>query len=220
MPPSSLDVYTRMFCYAADSQKKPAWRYRRGPERSLRPQALRREGHRATTTKEICRLPQSPSPLCTVISAPRRLFEMTVLEPFTEFIDHWITSWREFSHRISVQDLAESLVNGLFTLVRRTAGCSGTHGARADPNNDLHGSASPSAPESARPPSVQEVGLEIADEHHLTHLDSPATITSCRQVSARRSSRLDGPRRPPPQPSQDGQGDDHDDHPRHHRASD
>jgi len=138
-------------------------------------------GYRATTTKEICLMAGIAEPtLYRHFGSKADLFEMTVLEPFTKFIDGWITSWREFSAESSVQDLAESLVSGLFTLVRQDRKLfQELMEARADPRNDLHGSAvsiSTRVREGLR--AVQEVGLEIADERHLAHLDPPATITS------------------------------------------
>jgi AcrR family transcriptional regulator len=138
-------------------------------------------GYRATTTKEICLLAGIAEPtLYRHFGSKAELFEMTVLEPFTEFVDGWITSWREFSAESSVQDLAESLVSGLFTLLRQDRKLfQELMEARADPKNDLHGSAvaiSTRIREGLR--AVQEVGLEIADERHLAHLDPPATITS------------------------------------------
>lgn len=138
-------------------------------------------GYRATTTKEICLLAGIAEPtLYRHFGSKAQLFEMTVLEPFTAFIDGWITSWHEFSAESSVQDLAESLVSGLFTLVRQDRRLfQELMEARTDPKNDLHQSAvaiSARIREGLR--AVQEVGLEIADERHLAHLDPPATITS------------------------------------------
>jgi AcrR family transcriptional regulator len=144
-------------------------------------QLFAENGYRATTTKEICLLAGIAEPtLYRNFGSKADLFEMTIVEPFTEFIDGWITSWRVFSANSSVQDLAESLVSGLFTLVREDRRLfQELMEARADPNNDLHGSAvviSTRIRKGLR--AVQDVGLEIADERHLTHLDPPATITS------------------------------------------
>jgi len=144
-------------------------------------QLFAEKGYRATTTKEICVLAGVAEPtLFRRFGSKAHLFEMTVLEPFTEFIDGWITSWREFSSESSVQDLAESLVSGLFTLVRQDRRLfQELMDARLDPKNDLHGSAvaiSMRIRQGIR--AVQDVGLEIADERHLTHLDPPATIAS------------------------------------------
>ena len=138
-------------------------------------------GYRATTTKEICLLARIAEPtLFRHFGSKAQLFEMTVLEPFTAFIDGWITSWREFSADSSVQDLAESLVSGLFTLVRRDRRLfQELMEARSDPRSDLHGSAvAISARVRQGLQAVQEIGLEIADERRLAHLDPPATITS------------------------------------------
>lgn len=138
-------------------------------------------GYRATTTKEISLLAGVAEPtLFRNFGSKVELFETTILEPFTQFIDGWIQSWREFSADTSVHDLAESLVSGLFTLVRQDRRLfQELMDARADPANDLHRSASAISTrirEGLR--AVQDVGLEIADERHLPHLDPPATIAS------------------------------------------
>jgi len=165
-----------------DSPSKPAWRDRaRGRTLAAAHQLFAENGYRATTTKQICLLAGIAEPtLFRHFGSKARLFEMTVLEPFTQFIDGWITSWRKFSADSSVQDLAEGLVSGLFTLVRQDRKLfQELLEARADPNNDLHESAvaiSARIREGIR--AVQEVGLEVADERHLTHLDPPATITA------------------------------------------
>ncbi len=138
-------------------------------------------GYRATTTKEICLSAGIAEPtLYRHFGSKAHLFEMTVLEPFTAFIDGWITSWREFSAESSVQGLAESLVSGLFMLVRQDRRLfQELMEARSDPKNDLHESAvAISARIRQGLQAVQEVGLEIADERHLAHLDPPATITA------------------------------------------
>ena len=140
-----------------------------------------KNGYRATTTKEICLRAGIAEPtLFRNFGSKAELFETVILEPFTRFIDGWITSWQEFSADASVQDLAESLVGGLFKLVRRDRRL--FHElieARANPNNDLNRSAvaiSTRIRDGLR--AVQDVGLEIADERQLRHLDPPATIAS------------------------------------------
>lgn len=138
-------------------------------------------GYRATTTKEIClRAGVAEPTLFRNFGSKAELFETTILEPFGAFIDSWITSWHEFSADTSVQDMAQSLVEGLFKLVRQDRRLfQELMEARADPNNDLHRSAvaiSTRIREGLR--AVQDVGLEIADERHLEHLDPPATIAS------------------------------------------
>jgi AcrR family transcriptional regulator len=165
-----------------DSRTKPGWRDRaRARTLAAAHKLFAENGYRATTTKEICLLAGIAEPtLYRHFGSKAHLFEVTVLEPFTEFIDGWITSWREFSAESSVQDLAESLVSGLFTLVRQDRRLfQELMEARTDPRSDLHASAvaiSTRIRQGLR--AVQEVGLEIADERHLRHLDPPATITS------------------------------------------
>lgn len=165
-----------------DSSTSPAWRDgTRGRTLAVAHRLFAENGYRATTTKEICLSAGIAEPtLFRQFGSKARLFELTVLEPFTEFIDGWIASWREFSAESSVQDLTEGLIGGLFTLVRQDRRLfQELMDARADPNSDLYPSAvaiSARIREAIR--AVQEVGLEVADEHHLTHLDPPATITA------------------------------------------
>jgi hypothetical protein len=79
------------------------------------------------------------------------------------------TSWQEFSTDASVQDLAESLVGGLVSLVRQDRRLfQELMEARANPNNDLNRSAvaiSTRIRDGFR--AVQDVGLEIAYQRQL-----------------------------------------------------
>lgn len=165
-----------------DSRTKPSTRDGvRARTLAAAHQLFAENGYRATTTKEICLLAGIAEPtLFRRFGSKAQLFEMTILEPFTEFIEGWITSWREFSAESSVQDLAESLVSGLFTLVRQDRRLfQELIEARTDPKSDLHGSAVAISTRIRQGlQAVQDVGLEIADERHLRHLDPPATITS------------------------------------------
>ena len=140
-----------------------------------------KNGYRATTTKEIClRACVAEPTLFRNFGSKAELFEAAILEPFIQFIDGWIKSWYEFSADASVQDLAESLVGGLFKLVRQDRRLfQELMEARADPNNDLNRSAvaiSTRMRDGLR--AVHDVGLEIADARHLRHLDPPATIAA------------------------------------------
>jgi AcrR family transcriptional regulator len=138
-------------------------------------------GYRATTTKEIClRAGVSEPTLFRNFGSKADLFETTILEPFTQFIDGWIASWRDYSADMSVEVMAGNLVSGLFKLIRQERRLfQELIQARADPNNDLHPSAvaiSARIREGIR--AVQDVGLEIADERQLAHLDPPSTISA------------------------------------------
>jgi AcrR family transcriptional regulator len=144
-------------------------------------QLFTENGYRSTTTKEISLLAGVAEPtLFRNFGSKAELFETTILEPFTEFIDGWIASWRQLSADTSVQDLAEGLVSGLFKLVRQDRRLfQELMEARADANNDLNKSAaaiSTRIREGIR--AIQDIGLEVADERHLAHLDPPATIAS------------------------------------------
>lgn len=138
-------------------------------------------GYRATTTKEIClRAGVAETTLFRNFGSKAGLFEATALESFSHFIEGWIASWRQFSSETTVQDMAQRLVEGLFTLVRSDQLMfRELIEARADPGSDLHASAvavSTRIREGLR--AVQDVGLEIAQDRGLTHLDPPATIMS------------------------------------------
>jgi AcrR family transcriptional regulator len=138
-------------------------------------------GYKATTTKEIAlRAGVAEPTLFRLFGSKSDLFEAAVLEPFSEFIDGWIRSWHEFNTKTSVEQLAESLVDGLFTLVQQDRRLfQELMEARADPENPLHTSAlsiSSRLREGLR--AVHDVGLEIATDHHLDRLDPPATIAS------------------------------------------
>lgn len=139
------------------------------------------DGYKSTTTKEIALLAGVAEPtVFRHFGSKSDLFEAAILEPFSEFIDGWIRSWHEFSTDSSVEQLAESLVDGLFTLVQQDRRLfQELMEARADPSNGLHQSAlsvSLRLREGLR--AVHDVGLEIATDHHLDRLDPPATIAS------------------------------------------
>jgi AcrR family transcriptional regulator len=138
-------------------------------------------GYRPTTTKAISLLAGVAEPtLFRLFGSKSDLFEAAIIEPFSEFIDGWIRSWHEFSTDSSVEQLAESLVDGLFKLVQQDRRLfQELMEARADPSNTLHQSAlsiSTRLREGLR--AVHDVGLEIASDHHLDRLDPPATIAS------------------------------------------
>lgn len=86
----------------------------------------------------------------------------------------------EFSTDSTVEQLTESLVEGLFTLVQQDRRLfQELMEARADPGSTLHQSAlsiSLRLREGLR--GVHDAGLEIASDHHLDRLDPPATIAS------------------------------------------
>jgi AcrR family transcriptional regulator len=138
-------------------------------------------GYKATTTKEIAALAGVAEPtLFRHFGSKSDLFESAIIEPFSEFIDGWIRSWHEFSTDSSVEQLAEDLVDGLFKLVQQDRRLfQELMEARADPANTLHQSAlsmSTRLRDGLR--AVHDVGLEIATDHHLEHLDPPATMAS------------------------------------------
>jgi AcrR family transcriptional regulator len=144
-------------------------------------QLFTQQGYRGTTTKEIClRAGVAEPTLFRHFGTKADLFETTILEPFNQFIEGWVASWRRESANTSVQDMAENLVEGLFRLIRQDLRLfQELIEARADASSDLHGSAvavSARIREGLR--AVHDAGLEIADDRHLVHLDAPANIAA------------------------------------------
>jgi AcrR family transcriptional regulator len=138
-------------------------------------------GYRATTTKEIAARAGVAEPtLFRNFGSKASLFEAAFVEPLNIFIDGWVQSWHDFPETSSVHALAESLVDGLYTLVLRHRKLfQELLEARSDPTNDLHDSAvtiSTRLRQGLR--AVQDVGLDIASQRDLQHLDPPATISS------------------------------------------
>jgi AcrR family transcriptional regulator len=138
-------------------------------------------GYKATTTKEISIRAHVAEPtLFRNFGSKAELFEATILEPFTDFIAAWTSSWNQLSADDPLPDLAESLVGGLFKLVRQDRKLfQELITARADPHNDLHQSAvsiSTQLRDGLR--AVEDVGLAVAEARGLAALDAPATIVS------------------------------------------
>ena len=138
-------------------------------------------GYRATTTKEISTLAGIAEPtLFRKFGSKTELFEATILEPFTEFIAAWTRSWKSLTADDPLPELVQSLVGGLFTLVRHNRKLfQELIAARNDPQCDLYWSAvsiSTQVREGLR--AVHDVGLEVAYVRGLSRLDAPATIAS------------------------------------------
>lgn len=138
-------------------------------------------GYRATTTKEICARADVAEPtLFRKFGSKAELFETTILEPFTVFVDGWILTWRNYSADTAVQDLTEGLVQGLFKLVRQDRRLfQELMAARAEPQDALHQSAvaiSARVRDGLR--AVHDVALEVAGEHQLNRLDPAATMAT------------------------------------------
>jgi AcrR family transcriptional regulator len=77
------------------------------------------KGYRATTTKEItARAGVAEPTLFRHFGSKVDLFEASILEPFTAFVDRWSRSWVDYSAEASVEDLAENLVDSLYSLIR------------------------------------------------------------------------------------------------------
>jgi AcrR family transcriptional regulator len=136
-------------------------------------------GYRATTTKQISLRANVAEPtLFRHFGSKADLFEATILEPFSSFVEEWTGSWNDFPAEASLDDMAERLVEGLFRLVRGDRRLfQDLIAARSDPDSDLHASAvAISARLRIGLRSVQDVGLDIAAAQGLAGMDPPATI--------------------------------------------
>lgn len=160
----------------------------RQPYSKLRAQILRAahelfasEGYRGTTTKEIAaRAKVSEPSVFRIFGSKAELYEATVLEPFTRFVDEWTRAWLEFPPGASALDMCEELVRGLFKLVREDRQLfAELITARLDPRSDLHGSAVAVSEQLRRAlRAVQEIGVSTTETRELSHVDGPVTVAS------------------------------------------
>ena len=75
-------------------------------------------GYQAVTTKELCqRAGVAETTLFRHFGSKAELFEATIAEPFTEFIDEWAASWADFPPDAPLEELTRRLVTGLYDLV-------------------------------------------------------------------------------------------------------
>lgn len=136
-------------------------------------------GYRATTTKEIAaRADVAELTLFRQFGSKVEVFEEAILIPLKVYLDQWIQSWVAYSYDATLEELADNLVEGLYTLVRQDRRIfQELIAARSDPRSDLH----PSAIEISNHlrhgfRAVHDAALEIASKHGLPAPDTPATI--------------------------------------------
>ncbi|HEX9833989.1 MAG TPA: helix-turn-helix domain-containing protein [Mycobacterium sp.] len=137
------------------------------------------QGYQSTTTKEISARARVAEPtVFRHFGSKVELFEASILEPFNQVVDEWTRSWAEMPTVITLEELAENLVDGLYTLVwedRRIF--RELMAARSDPQSALYASAvTISAHFREGLSSVLDVGVDIARAKELVYVDPPATI--------------------------------------------
>lgn len=138
------------------------------------------KGYQATTTKEIsARAGVAEPTLFRHFGSKVDVFEASILEPFTAFVDRWSHSWVDFSAKATVEELAENLVDSLYSLIRQDRQVfQELMAARSDPKSDLYPGAvavSESLRQGLR--AVHDAGLRIQAERGLVlGIDPPATI--------------------------------------------
>lgn len=138
-----------------------------------------KQGYQSTTTKEISARARVAEPtVFRHFGSKVELFEASILEPFNQVVDEWTRSWAEMPSEITLEELAENLVDSLYTLVwedRRIF--RELMAARSDPQSALYASAvTISAQFREGFSSVLDVGVDIARAKELVYVDPPATI--------------------------------------------
>jgi AcrR family transcriptional regulator len=138
-----------------------------------------KQGYQSTTTKEISARARVAEPtVFRHFGSKVELFEASILEPFNQVVDEWTRSWAEMPTEITLEELAENLVDGLYTLIwedRRIF--RELLAARSDPQSALHQSAVAISTQFREGfSSVLDVGVDIARAKELVYVDPPATI--------------------------------------------
>jgi AcrR family transcriptional regulator len=140
---------------------------------------FRRQGYQATTTKEIAAAARVSEPtIFRQFGSKADLFESSIIAPFGDFVRGWTRSWIDPPTETSLEALASTLVEGLYTLVRRDIAIfRELIGARSDTTSDLHHVAVRVSGEFRNGfASVHDVGLEISRTKGIVEVDHPAVI--------------------------------------------
>lgn len=136
-------------------------------------------GYRGTTTKEIAARANVAEPtLFRHFGSKVDVFEASILIPLKTYIDQWSQSWVDFTADATLEEMADNLVEGLYTVIRQDRRIFGElMAARSDPLSDLHPSAvavSNHLRKGLR--AVHDASIEIAERYQLPADDKPATI--------------------------------------------
>jgi AcrR family transcriptional regulator len=137
------------------------------------------KGYQSTTTKEISiRAGVAEPTVFRHFGSKAEVFEASILEPFTAFVERWSHSWVDYSAEATVEELAENLVDSLYTLIRQDRRVFlELMTAQSDPENDLYPSAVAVSAELRKGlRAVHDAGLNIQTERGLLGIDPPATI--------------------------------------------
>jgi AcrR family transcriptional regulator len=137
------------------------------------------KGYQATTTKEISiRADVAEPTLFRHFRSKAEIFEASIIEPFTSYLERWSRSWVDYSTEATVEELAENLVDSLYSLIREDRRVfQELMVARSDPKNDLYPAAvavSEHLRQGIR--AVHDAGLNIQTKRELFNIDPPATM--------------------------------------------
>ncbi|BBY80215.1 TetR/AcrR family transcriptional regulator [Mycolicibacterium pulveris] len=138
-----------------------------------------KQGFQSTTTKEISARARVAEPtVFRHFGSKVELFEAAILEPFNRVVDEWTRSWSEMSTEITLEQLAENLVDSLYSVIWEDRKVfRELLAARSDPNSALYPSAvAISAQFREGLSAVLDVGIDIARTRELVYVDPPATI--------------------------------------------
>jgi AcrR family transcriptional regulator len=136
-------------------------------------------GYRATTTKEIAvRAGVAELTLFRHFGSKVDVFEASILTPLKTYVDRWSRSWVDFSREATLDEMADNLVEGLYTLIRQDRRIfQELIAARSDPRSDLYSSAVAVSVELRKGlRAVHDAAFEIAEKYGLPADDKPATI--------------------------------------------
>ena len=137
------------------------------------------KGYQATTTKEISvRADVAEPTLFRHFGSKAEIFEASIIEPFTSYLERWSRSWVDYSTEATVEELAENLVASLYSLIREDRRVfQELMVARSDPKNDLYPAAvavSEHLRQGIR--AMHDAGLNIQTKRELFNIDPPATM--------------------------------------------
>lgn len=136
-------------------------------------------GYRATTTREIAARAQvAELTLFRHFGSKADIFEASVLTPLKDYINRWCHSWVNVSAECTLEQMANQLADGLYTLVRQDHRIfQELIAARSDPRSDLYAAAVAVSTELRKGlRAVHDASFIVANRYGLPADDKPATI--------------------------------------------
>lgn len=136
-------------------------------------------GYRATTTKEIAARAQvAELTLFRHFGSKADIFEASVLTPLKAYIDQWCHTWVNVSAESTLEQMANQLADGLYTLIRKDHRIfQELIAARSDPRSDLYAAAVAVSAELRKGlRAVHDASFDVANKYGLPADDKPATI--------------------------------------------